>query len=141
MKEHYFQTLRYFVENCEKIWRYILGAIIGGVVYFIVLLGLTELLRVWYFHSMVIGTAIAITVRFPIHKFWAFRNADLGASRQQAVHYTYLQLGLIAANWSGVAFLVEILGMHYLLSIMTIVPGLVVVGFTVSHRIFKIKTL
>jgi len=91
------------------------SSLIATIVDFTVLICLTELLGVYYVHSVAVGAAAGAIVSFYLGRNWAFKRKD-GKLSYQAIRYLFTSSASLFLNTYGVFLITEGLGIDYIYS-------------------------
>jgi len=105
--------------------------------YFTVI-GLTEVVGIWYVYSNVVGASLGAIANFFLGRKWTFKAEDDAISKQ-AIRYSLVSIGSLGLNTFGLYALTEWTNIHYVLS--KIIIGIIVaVGFNYvlqKHFVFR----
>jgi len=113
-------------------------AMLATTVDFSVMIGLKELLDMWYLFAVIIGTLMGGLVGFLLGRNWAFISKDAKLVKQIR-KYFFVMVGSFLLNVGGVVFLVESMHMQYIVS-KVIVAIIVGIGFNfMLQRYFVFK--
>lgn len=114
------------------------SSFIATVVDFAVLIGLTELLSVYYVHSVAIGAAAGAIVSFYLGRNWAFRRKD-GKLSYQAIRYLFTSSASLFLNTYGVFLLTESMGIQYIYSklIISFLVGILFNFFMFRYFVYR----
>ena len=126
-------TLKYRI-----IAKFIVSGAIGAITMLFFLIIFTEVFDFWYLISTVLAFIIATCVSFSLHKFWTFRDKNLLLVKNQASSFFVVQGILFILNTSLMYFLVDIVGIWYILSQVIVSGTLALVSFFIYR--FKIFT-
>lgn len=115
-------------------------AVSGGIcvgVYYVFLIGLTEVLHVWYMTSTVVAFAIFFVVQFTLHKFWTFKNMDRTYIKQQLMLYSLVSIANWLVNTGLLYILVEYARMWYLAAQIILTVIMSILAYFVFKQIFS----
>ena len=107
-------------------------------VHIVVLFVLTHLFGLWYIASSTLAFILAFIVGFWLQKFWTFRDEQLIQLERQLAVYFGLSMFNLVANSVMMYWLVDGLGLWYLLAQLITVT--VIAGwnfFIYTHLIFR----
>ncbi len=91
----------------------------GGVVDYLVMIGCTEFLHVYYPYSVAIGGVVGALVNFSINKKWTFRSKSLPyklSLKRQAFRFCVVVINSILLKASGTYFFTAYFGIDYKIS-------------------------
>ncbi len=125
---------------CWKISRFLLAGGIGALINLALLYLLTEVVGWYYLCSATLSFAVAVTASFILQKFWTFADGRLAVWRHQALVFALVALINTGVNTLIVYGLVEVGGLHYLISQIVASVLIAFESFWVYHLlIFKLK--
>jgi len=105
---------------------------------YLTVIGLTEVVGIWYVYSNVIGASLGAITNFFLGRKWTFQ-AEKESLSKQAGRYALVSAGSLGLNTFGLYALTEWTNLHYVLS--KIIIGIIVaVGFNYvlqKHFVFK----
>ena len=116
--------------------RFLLGGAVGVSLYYATLYILTEKMRIWYVASATVAFVLNWNANFIIQKYWTFENRDHNATRNQAIKYFTMALGLLITNNGLLYLLVEYVGLWYITAQIVLTIVLTIVSFIITRRIF-----
>jgi len=109
------------------------SSIAATTVDFLLLVGLTELLGIYYLVSTAIASAVGAIVSFLLGRHWAFRRAHKGIIAQ-ALKYAIVSLTILLFNVAGMYFFTDILSIQYVFSKIIVS---ILVGVFISFPLFR----
>lgn len=117
--------------------RFLGSGAVSVSLYYIILILLTEVGRVWYLTSAVVAFSVAYATNFLLHKLWTFRNREKESARRQLVLHLTARLLNMALNVLFLYLLVEHLRLNYLVAQAFITFALSVQSFFITRWIFR----
>ncbi len=111
LKEFY----RYLRKN-KKILKFVISGSIATGVDILLLAFFTEIVGLWYVHSVVISFTLAFLVSFNLQKFWTFRDHRLHTVHWQVALYFCIAILSLMINTHAIYILVEYFSFHYLIA-------------------------
>ena len=105
---------------------------------YLTVIGLTEVLGLWYVYSNVVGASLGAITNFFLGRKWTFK-AENDSLYKQAGRYALVSAGSLGLNTFGLYALTEWTNLHYVIS-KVIIEILVAVGFNYvlqKHFVFK----
>lgn len=93
------------------------------------LIVLTEWFGVWYLAASAASYVLTFIVNFSFQKFWTFRNFDLVRAPAQARRFLAVSLLNLALNTILMYGLVDIVGIHHVVSQVVVMCVLAVMNF------------
>ena len=109
--------------------------IVGGmasVVHLATLALLTEWAHVWYLIATTVGFGAGFGVSFTLQKYWTFQEKTKARLPLQAFAFFILQVMNLVLNGALMYVLVDVLGVHYLISQIVVLGVLAVTTFSIS---------
>jgi putative flippase GtrA len=122
-----------------QIVRFLIAAGLGSVLYIVVLLFLTEVIHFWYLGSVIVARIINSIINFIIQKYWAFNNRKDSRIKQQLWPYVQISTLLLAVTILGMYVLVDIVGVHYLVAQVLLMPPQAFLSFILTRWVFRRK--
>ena len=123
----------------SQIMRFCGAGAVGVLLYYALLITLTELAKIWYLASAIIAGTCSYTSNFLFHKFWTF-----GSVENKKIKYMPRQINLYAVM-VAVMFLLNVIFLYLLVEYLHLwyIPAQViasiaigVISFVASRRIF-----
>ncbi len=133
LKEFY----RYLRKN-KKIVKFIISGSIATGIDILLLAFFTEIVDLWYVHSVIISFIIAFLASFSLQKFWTFRDDRLHTVHWQATIYLLIAIISLVINTHFIYILVEYFSFHYLVAQIVVGAIIGTINFFVyNFVIFK----
>ena len=111
-----------------------IAAFSATIVDYIVVIGLTELLGLWYVYSNTIGATCGGVSNFLLGRYWSFRSAEDNMPGQ-AFRYFIVFLGSVFLNTLGVFIFTENTPLSYIFSKVIIA---IFIAFTYNYLMQKL---
>jgi len=112
-----------------------LSAFIGGIVDFVVMILLVELVSFHYIPAIALGGTIGAVVNFQININWTFNNKDSGDVATEIKKFALVVMGSIFLKAIGTHILTSWIGIDYKLSRL-ITDAIVCFGFNYTLQRF-----
>jgi putative flippase GtrA len=119
----------------KGIKKYIIVCGINGIIMFAILFLLTSVFRLHYLISLILVYMFVVTSGFLFNKYWIFNKFN--PKRMHRLYYEFLVVSLIGfiVNMTLLYFLVDMVGVFYLLAqVIIVIPGFPIV-FTLHKNI------
>jgi putative flippase GtrA len=130
----FFQKL--FVKKTGNFWvqffRYFFSGGAAFVVYFVLLLVLTEYLHVFHLTSLLIAYSLSIVVNFLVSKYFVFSQHDQRSSRQFVKFFVVALIGL-CLQYLFVSFFTGSFAIQYLIANVIASALVYVVSFSLNR--------
>jgi len=118
--------------------KYDLVALVATATDFTVLIGLTEMLNMWYLFSAIISAFLGGITGFVLERNWVFMKKD-GKLTVQSTRYLLIWMVSIVLNTGFLYLMVDLFGYQYIVS-KVIVSVLVGIGFNfLMHKYYIFK--
>ncbi|MFA5418866.1 MAG: GtrA family protein [Bacteroidales bacterium] len=118
--------------------KYDLVALVATAIDFTVLIGLTEMLNMWYLFSAIISALLGGITGFVLERNWVFMKKD-GKLTVQSTRYLLIWMVSIVLNTGFLYLMVDLFGYQYIVS-KVIVSVLVGIGFNfLMHKYYIFK--
>jgi len=118
--------------------KYDLVALVATAIDFTVLIGLTEMLNMWYLFSAIISAFLGGITGFVLERNWVFMKKD-GKLTVQSTRYLLIWMVSIVLNTGFLYLMVDLFGYQYIVS-KVIVSVLVGIGFNfLMHKYYIFK--
>lgn len=100
-------------------------AMLATTVDFSIMIGLKELLNMWYLFAVIIGTLMGGMVGFSLGRNWAFISKETKPI-YQAKKYFVVMVGSFMLNVGGVFLLVESMNLQYIVAkvVVAVIVGI-----------------
>jgi putative flippase GtrA len=113
-------------------------ALVATAIDFTVLIGLTEMLNMWYLFSAIISALLGGITGFVLERNWVFMKKD-GKLTVQSTRYLLIWMVSIVLNTGFLYLMVDLFGYQYIVS-KVIVSVLVGIGFNfLMHKYYIFK--
>jgi putative flippase GtrA len=140
-------VLRLFIDGGHHITipKYAISGIIGAALNILLLYMLKDIVGFHYLNATFISFLSGIALAFFLHKFWTFRDNNLGRLPKQLSLYLLIAIVNLFLNMPLMYLLVEKVGLWYIYSQLVIVIALGAVSYLINnvitfkkhHRIFN----
>ena len=117
----------------ESFFKSQFSSIVATLVDFLTLIGLTELLGIFYLVSTAMASVAGAIVSFMLGRHWAFRRADKHIG-PQAMKYALASFCILLCNVGGMYLFTDILGIPYVYSKIIVA---IIVGVVISFPLFR----
>ena len=102
---------------------------VATATHFVLLFVLTEVFGLWYILSTSLAFLVAFMVSFFSQKFWTFRDKEKeGIYKQMGGYFLVVSSGMVA-NAAGMFFLVDYVGLYYLIAQVIMSASVAVYSF------------
>ncbi len=125
-------------ETLAEFYRSQVAAFLGTATDYLAVIGLTELLGLWYVWSNMLGNLSGALCNFTLGRNWTFKSQE-GNIYHQAFRYGLVSTSSMALNTSGLYLLTECTSLHYIFS-KILVGILIAVSFNYflqKHFVFR----
>ena len=128
------------LKKYDKLFKFLITGGTAALISFSILYVLTAIFGFWYLISSAIAFLIAVAFNFIVQKYWAFRGNQSRKSRRQLFLFIFISLINLALNSLGMYFLVEKIGLWYMLAQFFLTGGQAIVNYFVYKSVvFKEK--
>jgi len=115
--------------------RFVLAGAVGTLLYYIVLISLTEFFAVWYLLSATTASILNFASNFTLQRLWAFENRQWHGVGKQAALYVVLAVSLYTLNIVLLYLLVEYAQLWYVLAQVLVTGILSLISYFVTKAI------
>ena len=119
--------------------KYVFSGIIATAAMFVSLIFLREVLNIWYLYSSTLAFIVGFTSSFILQKFWTFGSNSGSDDYKQFLLFLIVSFANLGLNALGMFFLVDIIGVWYLLSQVFVTTCLAILSFFTYRIIFRNK--
>lgn len=123
----------------RSVLKYVFSGIIASAAMFVSLIFFREVLNIWYLYSSTIAFIVGFTSSFILQKFWTFGSNSGSDDYKQFSLFLIVSLANLGLNALGMFFLVDIVGVWYLMSQVIVTTCLAVLSFFAYRIIFRNK--
>ena len=117
----------------ESFFKSQFSSIAATLVDFLTLIGLTELVGIYYLVSTAIASVAGAIVSFLLGRHWAFRRADRSIL-PQAQKYALASFCILLCNVGGMYLFTDIIGIQYVYSKIIVS---IIIGVLISFPLFR----
>lgn len=111
-----------------------LSAFLGGVIDYLVMIFITEVLGIFYSISIVISGLLGAIANFSLNRYWAFKSTE-ASTKAQLHKFIFVVLGSVALKSSGTFLFTETLQIDYKITRL-MVDAIVSIGFNFTLQKF-----
>jgi len=111
-----------------------LSAFLGGVIDYLVMIFITEVLGIFYSISIIISGLLGAIANFSLNRYWAFKSTE-ASTKAQLHKFTFVVLGSVALKSSGTFLFTETLHIDYKITRL-MVEAIVSIGFNFTLQKF-----
>jgi putative flippase GtrA len=111
-----------------------LSAFLGGVIDYLVMIFITEVLGIFYSISIIISGLLGAIANFSLNRYWAFKSTE-ASTKAQLHKFIFVVLGSVALKSSGTFLFTETLQIDYKITRL-MVDAIVSIGFNFTLQKF-----
>ena len=128
----------FYIEKNKKILKFLLSGSSATAVDIFLLFYLTEIVGMWYLYSAVFSFGVSFFVSFYMQKYWTFEDKREHVKTKQLVMYFLVAGTNLSLNTAILYYLVDYLGIYYLLAQLMAV-GFLGIGSFLMYNIVIFK--